>query len=159
GQLRRGHQAVGVLRRTGDAVPAILRTGQRLEHAFEFVAAGGLLAAYGVEARLVDVPDGLEERAWDGHAVDAAVVYSLLPGQGRDRRQVGVVLDGVAAEMRRQVGVVGAEKTRNVGHADGRQEVQQVWQVVAGHRRRELGRIVRRGGHDHLHIGVQVFVD
>ena len=61
--------------------------------------------------------------------------------------------------MRRQIGVVRAQKARNVRDADRRQEVQQVRQVVAGHGRGEFGGIVRRGGHDHLHVGVQVLVD
>ena len=91
---------------------------------------------------------------------------SVLPGGGRNSRQIRIVLHGVGGQIRRQVRGLSLQKLLAAGHErDGggagrdRDEGHDVGQVVASHDCGELGRVVRHRGDGVLHIGVERLVD
>lgn len=91
----------------------------------------------------------------------------VLPGKGRNGGQVWVVLDRIAGEERRKVRAFGLQEGGQVGRAatssdvdvQSTREEHDVRQVVAGHDRSQLGRVVDRLDHVELHVGVQLLVD
>src|SRR6185312_7871883 len=77
----------------------------------------------------------------------------VLPGKGRDRREVRIILDGIAGEVRREVGALGLEEGGQVSGAtsaatdvdvESAREQHHVRQVVSCHDGRQLRCVVRR---------------
>src|SRR5205814_131016 len=88
-------------------------------------------------------PEVRRERISD--AVDFVVVDGGPPHAGRVRGEVGVVLDGVATQKRRQVLHFGVQELGQAGHRLTARQEEQIWHVIAGQDRRQFGAVIGEG--------------
>ena len=98
-----------------DAVLVVLRTGNRLQHALEVVSIFGRLVHLnaGLLQQIRSVHhDRPDRRPSDRDGVDLVFDHTRTPGIGRVVRQVRIVLDRVAAQVRRQILALGLDECR-----------------------------------------------
>ena len=129
----------------------------------ELLVFGGVLGPFEavlVEQVLLRPVHPQVQRVRHRHAVDAVVVNDLLPGDRGEVGKVWIVLDRVAAEVRRQVGALGLEELWQLGDDRVGGDVQDVRQLAAGDQRRQFdGGVIRLWLDVDLEVDAELLVD
>ena len=141
----------------GDAPLVLLGPGERDEHLLKLVGVFGRLVeldtGFFEQVRAVH-QHGADRRTLNRQGVDLAIDDARAPRVIVVVRQVGVVLDGITAQVWRQVGALGFDEARQPGdHAPGhigRRVVNKVGQVIARNDHVDFGRVIRRRNLVHL---------
>src|SRR5438132_14043984 len=79
-------------------------------------------------------------------AVDLVVVDGSPPHASRVRREIGIVLDGVATQKWRQVLHLGVQELGQAGYRLTTGQEKQIRHVIAGQNGRQFGAVVGEGG-------------
>ena len=116
----------------GEAKVVLLRVRQCDEEFLEVVSRPGHLQLCLIHQVLAHQKCIQERRARHRHSVDRAAEDRFGPAWRRNIGQVGVILDRVAADKRRQVGALRLQKRRQAGNVLHWTVVESVREIAAG---------------------------
>src|SRR5207248_10034939 len=96
------------------APQVLVGSREMLTQTFVLISAFGSRQTLVVEQVLVHPMHPQVQRVGHRHAVDGVVVNDLLPGERGEVGEIGIILDRVSAEVRRQIYTFRLEKSRKL---------------------------------------------